>query len=354
MIPYRRGLVRLPLQRSLFGKLGDAATLLGLADAVPGGRFGAWLDKSGDLFLDRSHVERLVESLLGRLTPGYIEGVEQAHRACCASLATATERAADLARAVDAIELRSLVGELGERIAAILPYAVLSKFVPDALLRALAAAGDRLPPPFPRPSLGAELVEKSLGLHRVCLALGYPPERLDAQWPAVPPEVAALVRGFCNAHVGFGPLQWEARGYEDPGYVFGMLRAALGDSTREVTTRALSQDESMRPASGTAESSAVRGHLAFWLDFLERETWYVRRAFYRGMIPLLRRLGALQDAGRAASGAEELLFLEIDELRSDATPTDVAARRREYLGDHGYLKRHGVDAGRLGAIFQEN
>ena len=355
VIPYRRRLVRLPLQRSLFTRLEGAAVLLGLADSLPGGRFGAWLDKCGDLFLDRSHVEQLAKSLRGRLTPEQIEASEQAHRDCCASLVAATDRAERLASSADAAELRGLAGELGDRVAAIIPYAILSKFVPDALCQALAAAGEALPPPFPRPSLGAELVESSLELHRACLALGFPPRRLDAEWPAVPPEVASIVRRFCRDHVGFGPLQWEAPGYEDPRYVFGMLRAALGDSARDGEERRTRVDENgTRAADGTEESSATRAYLAFWLDFLERETWYVRRAFHRGMIPILRRLAAVQRSAREAVGAEDLLFLEIGELRSDAAAPDLAARRREYLADSDYLKRHGIDAARLGALFQED
>lgn len=356
MTPYRRSLVRLPLQRSLFSRLDGAAELLGLADTLPGARFGAWLDQNGDLFLDRSHVERLVEALPGRLTPEHVEGVEQAQRTCCEDLVAATERAANLASGAGEAELRSLVGELAERIAAILPYGVLSKFVPDALLQALVAAGDRQLPPFPRPSFGAELAKRSLVLYRDCLALGWAPERLEAGWPAVAPEVASLVRRFCRDETGSGPLQWEAQGYEDPRYVFGILQAAFAGSTPELEALRdppTGLQESARPAGNAGTPSPARRHLAFWLDFLERETWFVRRAFYRGMIPLLRQLATLECGAGDGFGAEELLFQEIDELRSGAIRVDLSSRRREYFADAAYLARLGIGAGRLAAVFRE-
>src|SRR5207253_1294622 len=57
--PIRPHLVGLPIQRSVFGELYRAGELVGLASALPDGRFGAWLDDEGSLFLDRSHVDVL-------------------------------------------------------------------------------------------------------------------------------------------------------------------------------------------------------------------------------------------------------------------------------------------------------
>jgi hypothetical protein len=70
------------------------------------------------------------------------------------------------------------------------------------------------------------------------------------------------------------------------------------------------------------------------------------------MVPLLQRLAALGGASRNG-GVEELLFQEIDELRSGAVRSDPSARRREYLADAAYLARVGSGDGRLAAMFRQ-
>jgi len=91
--------------------------------------------------------------------------------------------------------------------------------------------------------------------------------------------------------------------------------------------------------------------LAFWLEFLERETWYVRRAFYVGIVPLLRRLAA--DYQGRLLRPEDLLFLEIQELTGHGgEPAVVHVRRQRYLADPVYLTRQGIEPGRLTAILE--
>ncbi len=94
MKPYRRRLVGLPLQRSLFREIGRAGEILGLTEALPGGRFAAWLDDQGDLFLDRSSPDVLADVLAARLTPDNLESLERDHRAACAAVTDTTEHAA--------------------------------------------------------------------------------------------------------------------------------------------------------------------------------------------------------------------------------------------------------------------
>ena len=57
--PYRRHIVGLPLQRSLFVQAARAATTIGLPGLSSELDFPAWLDENGDLFLDRSQVAAL-------------------------------------------------------------------------------------------------------------------------------------------------------------------------------------------------------------------------------------------------------------------------------------------------------
>src|SRR4030095_7574495 len=54
--PYRRHIVGLPLQRSLFGEAARAATTISLPGLSSELDFPARLDENGDLFLDRSKV----------------------------------------------------------------------------------------------------------------------------------------------------------------------------------------------------------------------------------------------------------------------------------------------------------
>ena len=74
-------------------------------------------------------------------------------------------------------------------MALVLAYGMLSKFVPDVLLSALANGGDVEPPPFPETSAGAELMQNTFALYQACCALNYTPQRLQHEWPRVSPEV---------------------------------------------------------------------------------------------------------------------------------------------------------------------
>ena len=61
--PYRRHLIGLPLQRSLFNQAARAATTVGLPGLTSELDFPARLDENGDLFLDRSKVTALTHAL---------------------------------------------------------------------------------------------------------------------------------------------------------------------------------------------------------------------------------------------------------------------------------------------------
>src|SRR5262249_41848381 len=233
MEPYRRRLLTLPLQRSLFREIGRAGEFLGLTDVLPAGCSWVWLDDQGDLFLDRCSVELLAAALPARLTPERLGAMEQAHRAACASLLQVTEKAACCAAELDDSAARALLSELGYRVAELIPYGILSKFVPDLLFETLVATGDEGRCPFPSRSAGAELSDAVVALHLRCLELGYTAERLEAEWPTVSPPIAAAVRNFCAHQTGFGPLAWEAPGYEEPWYVFRVMRAAFANADRD-------------------------------------------------------------------------------------------------------------------------
>src|SRR5262249_17708282 len=95
--PYRRHIVGLPLQRSLFGHAARAAATIGLPCLTSEQDFPAQLDQNGDLFLERSRVAVLVNALGSWFTPETLERMHARHAAACDSLLDATENAARVA-----------------------------------------------------------------------------------------------------------------------------------------------------------------------------------------------------------------------------------------------------------------
>jgi hypothetical protein len=240
-------------------------------------------------------------------------------------------------------------------MAVVLAYGILSKFVPDVLLGALADAGDEEPPPFPKTSAGAELMQDLFALYEASCGLNYPPPRLRREWPHVPAQLFQLVGEFCNRRTGFGPLAWDSPGYEDPNYVVRLLHSAFNEVDTEQVRRRLSfvrRPAAPQSADGVSTKvAALRRVLGFWLDFLERETWYARRAFYVGMIPLLRQLAVGYRQKIPQFQLADLLFLDIRELVAGiADPAVIQTRRYSYTENTEYLSLHGVDSSRLATM----
>ena len=355
MKPYRRHFIGLPLQRSAFSTIDRAPALIGMTGVLPGDRLDAWLDDAGDLYLDRASVDRLSVALTVNLSPEFLDAMDRSLEATCSALEEATERCRRGASGADANEARRLLGDLGACIRALVPFGILSKFVPDVLCRALTAATGADIPTLRSESPGAVLARESLALFGACEARGFSPERLLREWPRVPTLIAEQVLAFCETQAGFGPLRWEAPGYEDPLYVFAVLDAAFtGEDSGELSRR-LGVGARARAESAARRQPAVRGSLThavvLWLEFLERETWYVRRAFYVGLRPLLLRLLPEYRTRNRAVTAEDILFLELDEVAApDPDLVRARARRLQYLGNSAYLAEHGLSAGRLDVV----
>jgi hypothetical protein len=352
--PYRRYIVGLPLQRSLFDQAAQAATTIGLPGLSSKGDFPARLDENGDLFLDRSKVTALTQALRSWFTPETLELMHTTHATACDALVDASENAARGAASLDGAAGK-LCEDLANRMALVLAYGILSKFVPDVLLRALADAGDVEPPPFPETSAGAQLMQDTFGLYQACCVLNYTPQRLQREWPRVSPEVFHLVSEFCNRQTGFGPLAWDSPGYEDPNYVVRLLQSAFDGVDAEQVRRCLSFAKRPAVARSTTDVptkiAALRRVLGFWLDFMERETWYVRRAFYVGMIPLLQQMAAGYRQKIPAFQLADLLFLDIRELiAGTVAPAVIHTRRHRYMENTDYLSLHGIDPSRLTTI----
>jgi hypothetical protein len=328
---------------------------LGLASVLPDGRFGSWLDAEGNLFVDRSQSELLSEALLDAIAPPVLERIDGGLRMACRSVLAGTRSAAARASSLDEVGARRAVAELGRQVEALLPYPIMAKFVPEVLQRALAAEGDDGFVPFDRPSPGARLSAALLRLHGTCEARGYSPERLARDWPAISSGLEAAVRRFCRRQAGFGPVPWEGPGYETPEHVFAAMQAAFGGSDRAELRAGL--DRALHtspppPPPRTELAGLLRRSLVAWFEFLDLEIWYVRGAFYRGMLPLLRRIVGLQ--GSAGGRAEDLLFHRLEEFEGDEPDQETLAQRRQaYLSDPGYLERIGAGPARLAHVMEE-
>jgi hypothetical protein len=349
--PYRRHIIGLPLQRSLFAQAAKAATTLELPGLVSERDFPAQLNDKGDLFLDRTQVTALTETLLSWFSPESLELMHKKHSTACDDLVDATENAARVATSSDDAA-RKLTEDLANRITLVIAYGILSKFVPDVLLRALADAGDTELPPFPENGAGSESMRSAFALYEACCANDFPPQRLVSEWPRVSPKVFQLVREFCNHQRGFGPLAWDSPGYEDPIYVVRLLHSAFDKVDAEQIRERLSFAQRSVVARSAIDAptkiAALRRVLGFWLNFLEWETWYVRRAFYVGMIPLLQQLAADYREKIPAFESADVLFLEIRELTAGiADPAMVQARRDRYMENTEYLSLHGIGRCRL-------
>jgi hypothetical protein len=191
-------------------------------------------------------------------------------------------------------------------------------------------------------------MQNTFALYQACCALDYTPQRLQHEWPRVSSEIFRLVGEFCKRQTGFGPLAWDSPGYEDPNYVIRLLHSAFDEVNAEQVRRRLSFAQRPVVARPTIDAprkiAALRRALGFWLDFLERETWYVRRAFYFGMIPLLRQLAAEYHREIPMVQPVDLLFLEIGELIAGTVdPAVIQTRRHRYMENSEYFSLHGIE-----------
>lgn len=323
------------------GQLHHAAELAGLAEAFPERRFDAWVSEEGDIYVDPDHVERFRRAFPPRPSDTFLSHLDGVVEASCrrvSDLITQIREEVDVQTAAP-----RYLDALGQATAEVFTLALMAKFVPDLLNRALEQSGDRRPVRLRGPSPGARLSAALVGLQEKCLELGYRPKDLLADWPDVDGILVAAVREFCRIHTGFGPVAWEAPGFETADFTISMM-ATVFDQT---TTPALLQVE--EGPKGSGEASPLRSSLVRWLEFLEREIWYVRRAFYLGMVPLLRGF-----ANRTGLPAPLLLFAHWVELGEDSVRADIlVARKQRYRERASHLEAYGIDLARLDAIMSD-
>ena len=352
MKPYRRHLIGLPLQRSCFAHIDRAPALIGLTDHALGARLS-----DGDLFLDHASIERVSAELTTRLTPEFLDQMEQSIMSACAALEQATDTSCARAAAADEEEAGHLLRALGDRATTMVSFGIMSKFVPDVLYRAFVANSPAEIPQLTSESPGAALTREAFALFSACRADGFDPRRLREAWPDVPSAIGERVLAFCRKQTGYGPLRWEATGFENPHYVLATLQSCFGDQGAGAPCDRLEGMAGRTRDPSDALPLSARGSLArvivVWREFLERETWYLRRAFYAGVLPLLLRLVPVYLRRDRHMVKEDILFFELDELttvRPDARR--ARARRTEYLSNRDYLSQNGISTDRLGVILE--
>src|ERR1051325_927313 len=173
--PFRDRFIGLPLQRSVFAGLCQAARVGGVEGAFPEGRLSVWFDAAGNLFVDPSHLHLLRVSLREALQNGALTRLDAAREEACAELAGATAGGSAIPPAGRAVERAVQVADAVSRV---VPFALLAKVVPELLLGRLAEDGDEGTPPFPTPSPGRKLAVELAEVARFCRASGFDPERL--------------------------------------------------------------------------------------------------------------------------------------------------------------------------------
>ncbi len=339
----RESLVGLPLQRSTFSQLWSVGALVGSSHVLPDGRFGARLDNKGNLLVDKGHILAMKRAFPPEPSAAFLTALETRRRNRCAALLDSV-RQVDAPIATTASGLVAESGLLVRRMADVLPYAILTKFVPEILSDWLTTDPILELTKPDRPSPGLQLTHNLEQLAVWCERCGWPPARVRADWPDVDPAVAGAVIDFSAAHAGFGPVAWEARGFDDPAFVLRMLER-------------MEPQNVARPAQGGADSREIvpaapvgmdpLDVLMSWLEFTEFQIWYIRHAFFNGLIP---RLSALAKCEQREP--QTMLFMSAEELAGSwPTERELSLRMEAYWSDSVYLSHNDVPAERLSQLF---
>ena len=340
MEPLRRHLVGLPIQRSVFDELWTAADLVGLDDRYPGGRFPADLDGDGSLQVDPEGIVTMRRAFPAVPDRSFLVGLDEEREQRCRTLLTLV---AGADRAASQTSDRNLedVGRLLAAVARLMPYPLLTKVVPDLLLAAIDEPSLPLPD---HPSPGAVLTEDLRRLASWSVGRGLTAAALVAGWPPPDAELIAAVQVFCRQHAGFGPVAWESPGFDSIAYTLrAMTTIDPGPPATSPPWRTAGDFvPGHRSPAATAREAAVR-----WVEYMDLQIWYVRHAFYNGIVPLLAALGTDR-------GVEpwRLLFVERREFTTRMPdPAEIDHRIDAYMARAGYLAANGVDLARLQAIF---
>ena len=343
----RDKIVGLPLQRSIFDRLECAGTLLGLDSALQDGRFQASLDGEGNLHVDQADAAALAAAFPEWPDHSFVVRLDTQRRSRCSALLQATAQAREATATEHVPAVYRAANDLLDRLADFVPYPLLTKIVPDLLREALLKQDASAVPSAPTPSPGMRLTIALERLAPWCWAHGSSPAILSDAWPHVPGDVEAAVRRFCATHAGFGPVAWEAPGFDDARYTLAAV-AGLGHG-------AGASDEPDPPRFSPIVPDLDRlpmtlsGALEGWLELTDLQIWYIRNAFYLGLVPLLARI-----ATELGLSPDRLLFVTRHELKESIPGNvEITERMATYWADIDYLEYNAVETQRLQSMFEE-
>lgn len=158
-------------------------------------------------------------------------------------------------------------------------------------------------------------------------------------WPEVSSEVSELVNRFADAHTGYGPLAWEAPGFDDPAVVVGALETIVTSRDNALSLPAVID----RREPSDVDTLAIYRLLESWLLLLEMGILSLRRAFYTIIVPLAGLM-----AKRLSVSTTDIAFMSFEELLGEApSPSDIQRRRATYRGAKEYLTTNGIDPKRI-------
>lgn len=333
----RSRFVGLPLQMSLFSRVEHSIELLGLGHE----RFDASVDARGNLLVAVGAIEAIIQRFPKNPDPAFLEAIESTRRRRCSDLQHATKQAAMHCDDIDQATAQARAAALLDAISEFMPYPILSKILPRLLSEASRAESGAPPS---GPSIGMLTTQALNELGRWLAGCGETPEQLLKRWPGVPAEARRSLEEFCRVFNGVGPVAWESPGFETPAYV---LQALIGRGTPigpPLTSRPSFQVVRPRDQDGPLD---LEGVTQSWMAFIDAQIWYLRSAFYEGLVPLIRNLGRLRQLPPSL-----LLFAGHTELTSGGPDQQTLAQRFDhYLADSEYLRLHGSGKTRLTAIF---
>lgn len=296
----------------------------------------AHMSSNGDLVVDHSAVEALRRDFRDKLQGDYLGSLQQR---LDATLSDARAISSDGKHSSDPLDALADVGMVLRNVVTLV---ILGKFLTGELLEEIHRRVGDAPIPFPSPSPGSTLAMDLGELAIACADAGYSPPRLASEWPDVGVEVKKHVLRFADDHVGFGPLAWEAPGYDDPSFVVAAMTSVVGGSSRSLIT------QTVEPVGQSIKG--LHDALASWMMLLEFGIVFVRGAFYRVVVPAAIELGSRGDVS-----ATSVPFMTFAELHTGAPSTaEIARRRQAYMTNTRYLKKGSIDPDRVDRLMRPN
>ncbi len=338
----------LPLQISHFDRLCEVPACLDLESSVADGELRASMDDDGCLVIDTDQMRLLRHAFKTRLTAKYLDEIRDLHAERLAALHDEIDGLSMELAEFQTRELLEKIGRVGDLIAALAPYGLVTKIVPDVLRCTIKerlgenekVISDRSwsallhPEHASAPDLAFHLVRAWRNILDISATDGSRVARIDQQ--------------LQDDWAGMGPHAWEAPGYETPSYLLKLLAEQFGrypadrlaklqelHLKRRSERLAMQRDLDASLGSPEMDGALVRfvEHFRYWAAYIDDQTATLRRSFYRGLLPLLQPASQLFVREAALERRSDILFLTRHEIRSGPCPewpAIIHARRERY------------------------